>query len=202
MFSSSSAYILAFLALLNPFALFLYLQPVMSALSRKDFLIVLAKASLISFLIFYIFSLTGTFLFEDIFRIHFESFRIFGGIIIFAQAFLFVVQGRLALLGMKESLDDLASEIALPFFVGAGTISVSILIGSEFNAMEGFSVLFLILFINYICIFVLMMLRELFSKKLKVAFDKVMGILLRLSGFFIGAVGLDMVVTGIRRLFF
>lgn len=174
----------------------------MSALSRKDFLVVLLKASLISLAIFFIFSLSGTFLFEEVFRIHFESFRIFGGIIIFSQAFLFVVQGRLALLGMKESLDDLASEIALPFFVGAGTISVSILIGSEFNASESLSILSMILGINYICIFVLLMFRQMFSKKLKVAFDKVMGIFLRLSGFFIGAVGLDMVVTGITRLFF
>ncbi|MFW5755581.1 MAG: MarC family protein, partial [Tangfeifania sp.] len=75
-----------------------------------------------------VFFLSGDFIFRRVFQIEFESFRIFGGIIIFSYAHFFIVKGQRALIMIKENLDDLASEIALPFMVGAGTISLSILL--------------------------------------------------------------------------
>ena len=39
------------------------------------------------------------------------------------------------------------------------------------------------------------------TKRIKIAFDKNMGVLLRLNGFFIGAMGIDMILTGINNLF-
>lgn len=44
--------ILAFLVMFNPFALFLYLRPVMKDLSDHDFVRVITKATVISFIIF------------------------------------------------------------------------------------------------------------------------------------------------------
>ncbi|WP_155800630.1 hypothetical protein [Pontibacter sp. BAB1700] len=38
------------------------------------------------------------------------------------------------------------------------------------------------------------------SKKVQVAFDKNMELLLRINGFFLGAIGIDMIVSGIRNL--
>jgi len=51
--------IISFLIMLNPFAMFLYLRGVMHELSNKDFYIVLFKASVISYLIFAVFSTLG-----------------------------------------------------------------------------------------------------------------------------------------------
>jgi multiple antibiotic resistance protein len=39
------------------------------------------------------------------------------------------------------------------------------------------------------------------TKRLKTAFDKNMEVLLRLNGFFIGAIGINMVLTGINNMF-
>ncbi|MFW5755582.1 MAG: hypothetical protein ACOCWK_03195 [Tangfeifania sp.] len=39
------------------------------------------------------------------------------------------------------------------------------------------------------------------GKKFKTAFDKNMEVLLRLNGFFIGAIGINMVLTGITNMF-
>jgi len=58
--------IIAFLVLLNPFALFIYLQPVMRELSEKHFHKVLFKATVISFAIFAIFVYAGDFIFQEI----------------------------------------------------------------------------------------------------------------------------------------
>ncbi|MBD3248436.1 MarC family protein [Candidatus Woesearchaeota archaeon] len=196
------SHIIIFLVMLNPFAMFLYLGPVMEELSNKSFRKVLFKASAISLGIFLIFLFSGGFLFEKVFQINFESFRIFGGIIIFSFAYLYIVRGQAALIHMKEDLDDLAEEIALPFMVGAGTISLSLLIGKELEMIIGISALVVILAVNFMIILFLKMLRDnMPRKKLKIAFDKNMGILLRLNGFFLGAIGVNMVHTGLSNLF-
>jgi multiple antibiotic resistance protein len=196
------ATIIAFIVLLNPFALFIYLQPVMRDLSERDFHRVLLKATLISFGIFGFFVLAGDFIFKEILQINFESFRIFGGIIIFTFAFLYIVQGKKSLISMKEDLDDLAADIALPFMVGAGTISLCIVMSYRFSLYKGMFMLSIIMVLHYIVIFFLIKMRNAFPPKFKVAFDKNMEIALRLNGLFVGAIGLNMIVVGLNNLYF
>ena len=195
--------IIAFMVMLNPFALFLYLQPVMKELSSQDFAKVVFRASLISFGIFFFFQLTGVFLFRNVLQIRFEAFRIFGGVVIFSFAFLYIVKGQRALIQMKEDLEDLASEIALPFKVGAGTISLSILMAEELPLVQAFFSLVLSVTANALAILLLKWFRDSIERrKFRVAFDKNMEILMRLNGFFLGAIGVNMTVTGINNLSF
>lgn len=194
--------IIAFLVMLNPFALFLYLEPIRKDLSHKDFIVVIFKASIISFTVCLAFFFLGDVVFRNVFQINFESFRIFGGIIIFSYAYLFIVKGQKALIMIKENLDDLASEIALPFMVGAGSISLSILLSQEQSYAMGTLSLVIIFLLNFATLFVLKKLRDsVEGRKFKKAFDKNMEVLLRLNGFFIGAIGIDMVLNGIKNMF-
>jgi multiple antibiotic resistance protein len=182
--------------------LFLYLTPIRKKLSHKAFTKVIAKASIISFIFCLFFFYTGRFIFEDIFRIHFDSFRIFGGIIIFSIAYLFIIRGEEAMIMMKKDLDELASKIALPFMVGGGTISLSILLTQETSPMMGTLGLGAIFSINFLIIFGLKKFRESIEKrKIKHIFDKQLENLLRLNGFFIGAIGINMILEGINNLF-
>lgn len=195
------AAIFSFLVMLNPFALFLYLKPVMHDLSDADFRSVFLKATLISFFIFLVFLLFGDIVFEQVFRINFESFRIFGGIVLFSLAYIFIVQGKKAFIQIKGDLHDLASEIALPFMVGAGTISLTILMSEQLVLWQGVLSLALIMLVNFVAIMGLKQIRSsMRSKKVQHAFDKNMELLLRINGFFVGAIGIDMVVTGISHL--
>jgi multiple antibiotic resistance protein len=174
----------------------------MKDLSHHDFVKVLLKATVISFLIFLVFLATGDFIFREILDINFEAFRIFGGIIIFSIAYLFIMKGEKGFFQLRGSLDDLASEIALPFFVGAATISLTILMGQQFVLLTSVFLLMVILAINFFIILILKYLRDRINKKkLQVAFDKNMEILLRLNGFFIGAIGINMIIRGINRLY-
>lgn len=194
---------IAFMVMLNPFALFIYLGPIMDSLDHKRFTTVLLKASVISLGIYLFFIFSGNFLFNEILQIDFESFRIFGGIVIFSFAYLYIVKGQRALIHMKEDLDDLASEIALPFMVGAGTISLAILMGNEFPAYLGVLVLILVMSLNYLMIILLKYIKDhIAKKKFKIAFDKNMEMLMRLNGFFVGAIGVNMIIIGVTRLFF
>lgn len=196
------ASILEFLVMLNPFALFLYLEPIRKDLKHRDFLKVIFKATLISMGICFVFFFTGEQVFKQIFQIEFESFRIFGGIIIFSYAYFFIVKGQKAMIMIKEDLDDLASEIALPFMVGAGTISLSILVSYRHTTWVGVGILFIVFVLNFLFIFIMTVMRNgLEGRRLKTAFDKNMEVLLRLNGFFIGAIGINMILTGIRNLF-
>lgn len=196
------AAIVSFLVMLNPFALFLYLKPVMKDLSDTDFRAVFIKASVISFSIFLVFLLFGDLVFRSVFRINFESFRIFGGIILFSLAYIFIVQGNKAFIKIKSDLHDLASEIALPFMVGSGTISLTILMAEELKLWQGVVSLMIIMVINYAMVMGLKLIRgSMTSKRIQTAFDKNMELLLRINGFFIGAIGVDMVITGINNLF-
>lgn len=194
--------IIEILVMLNPFALFLYLEPIRKDLTHKSFMLVIFKATLISFFICLVFFFSGDIIFRRVFMIDFESFRIFGGIIIFSYAYFFIVKGQKALIMIKENLDDLASEIALPFMVGAGTISLSILLSQKHTMWIGALSLFIIFSINFLVLFFLKKFRDsIEGKKFKTAFDKNMEVLLRLNGFFIGAIGINMVLSGIRNMF-
>lgn len=201
MLASAITLSIGFLALLNPFALFIYLQPVMAGLSKKSFAKVFLQASGISLLIYCLFAFSGNFLFEKILQIKFESFRIFGGLVISAIALMVILTGKHALIHIKEDLDDLASEIALPYMVGAGTISLSIMIGNTLSTLAGFLVLFIVVSLNYVGVLLLKSIRDCLPPKFRIAFDKCLGILLRLSAFLIGAIGLNMIITGIQNLF-
>lgn len=194
--------IVELLVMLNPFALFLYLEPIRKDLGHKQFITVIIKATLISLLICYLFFFSGEFLFKSVFMIDFESFRIFGGIIIFSFAYFFIVKGQRALIMIKEDLDDLASEIALPFMVGAGTISLSILTSYRHSTLNGIFILLAAFLLNFLTIYLLKKMRDsLEGKRLKTAYDKNMEVLLRLNGFFIGAIGINMILTGIKNMF-
>lgn len=191
----------AFLIMLNPFALFIYLTPVMKDLDNKQFVYVLLKASFISFVTYLVFMVSGEFLFNTVFQIKYESFRIFGGIVIFSFAFQYIVRGEKSLIQLKESLDDLASEIALPFMVGAGSISLSIMMGYKYDLEISVLLLLAVLLVNFLTIVFLKWIKDQLSRRmLRIAFDKNMNILLRLNGFFIGAIGIDMIINGIIAL--
>jgi len=195
------AAVFSFLVMLNPFALFLYLKPVMGDLTDRDFRSVFWKATMISFSIFLVFLLFGDLVFQKVFRINFESFRIFGGIVLFSFAYMFIVQGKKAFIQIKGDLHDLASEIALPFMVGAGTISLTVLMSSDMDLWMGVVTLTVIMLINFVFVMGLKQIRhQIPSKKIQTAFDKIMELLLRVNGFFLGAIGIDMIITGVTNL--
>lgn len=190
------------LILINPFALTIYLQPIMKELTPGRFMAVLFRASVISFVIYFVFAVSGEYIFDRVYQIRFESFRIFGGIVFFSYAFMYIIHGRRSLVELKESLTDVASEIALPFMVGAGSISMAILIGHNHPVYVTFGIISSVLGANFVVIIGLMYLRKALVEEAQVAFDKLMGLSMRIIGFFVGALGVDMIITGVNNLYF
>lgn len=190
-------YIVTFM---NPIAIFIYLKPVRDDLGEKDFVTVLIKASFISLAINLFFTFSGEFLFSQVFRISFMSFKIFGGIVLFCIAIISIVQGKKALIVIRGSLDDLASEIALPFMTGVGTISLCILTGSRHSAPIAGLIVLAAMCVTFIMILLMMLISyHMPGKKFKTAYDKFLGVFIRINGFFMGAIGVDMVLNGLME---
>lgn len=188
--------------MLNPVALFLYLTPVMDDLDQHSFLLIIWKATLIAGLIYALFIVTWDYIFLKVFQIDFESFRLFGWIVIFSMACMFIVGGRESFIQMRENLDDMASQLALPFMVGAGSVSVSILIGNAYGPQQWLMLLCAVLFINMISIILIKRTKDrFFTWRLKGQFKNILAVVFRLNSFFMGAVGIDMLLMAIKNSF-
>jgi multiple antibiotic resistance protein len=192
--------IILFLVLLNPFAMFIFLQPVIRKISTKDLMILLARASLVSFIIFSIFAVSGDFFFQKILQVQFDSFRIFGGLVITYLSFIMIVNGKKSIIAYNEDHSIVSSEIVMPLMVGAGTILLSVIMGKRFGRVDTIVALALVISITYALIVILTLLRKKIVTKFEKSFDKNMDTALRLIAFFAGTIGLDMVLVGLQNI--
>ena len=194
-------YILYFLVLMNPIALFVYVIPLKRELGFDTFLKVLRKASLISFVVFATFAVFGAFIFTDIFQIRFSSFRLFGGVLLVAFALKFILQGDQAMIDTKGQIDSIASQVALPYMVGSATIALAILMGNRFGSLTAVLMIGSVMALVFAIVTMLAAIREHATSVFKAAMDTNLQILLRINGFFIGAIGFDLIVSAIQQLF-
>ncbi len=192
--------LLSFLAILNPFALCLYLADVMDDLESRIFGKVLFWASLISLVVFWIFALVGEQLLVDFLRIRPEALRIFGGIIFFVVAYNYVTKGYRAAEILRGSLEELPSAIALPFMIGAGTITQAILLGERHGPYLSVFLLFLGLCLCFLVVIAFKLVRDHLKQAKEKVFERYVNILSRINGLLIGAISTEMVVSGIREL--
>lgn len=119
--------------LLNPFLMSIYLLDLIEELDGKTFARVLVRGTFISGIVFSVFALCGDFLFTDILQARFQSFLIFGGIIFLIIGIRFVFSGSDALRSLRGDPEHLAGSIAMPFMIGPGTLSASVLAGSRLD---------------------------------------------------------------------
>lgn len=193
--------IIYFLSLLNPFALFIYTLPLKKELGLRGYINVLTRASVISYFIYLFFALFGSYFFDTVLKISFDSFRIFGGIVLVAFALSFIIQGKESLVTTKGKLNRIASEVALPFMVGAGTITLSIVLGKQLTAANSALALAVIMIINLLAVSLLAIFRHSLKARLRSVLDENLEILLRINGFIVGAFGIDLIVTGLQNFF-
>ena len=125
--------------LLNPFLMTVYLMELMTALDAQTFLRVLTRATIIAGMVFLAFAASGDALFTELLHVRFAAFLIFGGALFFVIGIRYVVDGPAALARLRGAPEHVAGSIAMPFLIGPGTVSASVLAGSHQSA--GFAVL-------------------------------------------------------------
>lgn len=188
-----------FLAILNPFALCLYLVSVMEELSFFRFLRVLSTACAISLGVFWAFALGGEALLKAV-GVRTEAMRIFGGVVFFIVAYNYVTKGYRAAEQLRGSIEELPAAIALPFMIGAGTITQSILIGKHLTWAESLVTLAVGIGVALGVILLFHVLREHMNRRGEKLFDRWVNILARVNGLIIGAVSAEMIISGVYQI--
>lgn len=192
--------LIPFIAILNPLALCLYLVGVMEDLEQKDFARVLLWACTISFAVFWAFSFTGERLLVDLLGIQPGALRAFGGFIFFVVGYNYIVKGYKTTEALRGSLDELPSAIALPFMIGGGTITQSILVGKQHGPLLSALVLFIGVAVCFIVVMAFKTIRDHMQGNRERIFERYVNIMVRINGLLIGAISVDMVTSGLRQL--
>ncbi len=149
------------LVLLNPFLIIVYLTDIVKKKTVKEFSKGLIWAGIISFTVFSLFAILGDAIFSNFFNASFASFQIFGGIVFLLTSIQFVFKGSATIESLRGESKHIAGAIAMPVFIGPGTISYSVIIGERLSKTNA---LLAIALTVIICISIIMLLKYLHDK--------------------------------------
>jgi len=197
---SASVSLVSFLAILNPFALCLYLGNVIEEMDSRVFVGVVVRASVISLLVFTFFPWSGEGFLVDFLGVHPEALRAFGGLIFLVVGYGYATKGYYQTELLRGSPVELPSAIALPFMIGAGTITQSILLGKRHGSWSATLILAIGLVLTFIILVIFAWLTRSMRRSREIVFQRYVNILARINGLIIGAISIDMIVSGTRQL--
>jgi multiple antibiotic resistance protein len=158
----------------------------------------LIQGSLISYVVFVLFAWGGEAIFSEYLQVRFEAFQIFGGIIFLVIGYRFVFEGA-------ETIGDIrggnaAGLIAMPFMIGPGTVSASVITGAKISLLGSIAVIGVTLTVS--CS--LLMLMKFAHDHLKVRhsdyIDRYVDIVGRIAALLVGTIAIDMIINGVMGL--
>lgn len=190
------SYLLLFV-LLNPFLLSIYLLDLISDLDVGTFYRRLIGAALISFPVFGAFAVVGDAIFSRVLQVRFAAFLIFGGVVFLVIGIRYVMLGSQAIRELRGSAEHVSGSIAMPFLIGPGTVSASVLAGS--HQSSPFALLSIAAALATV-VGSLMIIKRLFdgvrkhNERLVHRYVDVVG---RISALVIGTIAVDLILQGI-----
>ncbi|MGF1492072.1 MAG: MarC family protein [Microcoleaceae cyanobacterium] len=184
--------------LLNPFLMSIYLIRLIQELQIDVFADVLIRGAAISAIVFVLFAWTGDIIFTQILQVGLESFLIFGGIIFLVIGLQFFFNGDQAIGRLRGDVKNLPVTIALPYMVGPGTISASILLGSRLSLVLSALSIVLTLTSAVMGILILKLVHDLVKQRKEAIVDRYVDIAGRTSALIIGTFAIDLILKGIN----
>ncbi|MEX0819609.1 MAG: MarC family protein [Pirellulaceae bacterium] len=189
--------IVLMLVLFNPLLMSAYLHDIMNALSGRVFFQVVARAFVISGVVFILFAAVGDRLFSQVLQVRFASFLVFGGIVFLIIALRYIVIGAEMIGKLRGEPKHLSGAIAMPFMIGPGTISASVLTGARLPI--GWASLAIVIALLISCA-ALMVMKGLFAflrqrnEQLAERYAEIIG---RASALIIGTIAIEMIMKGV-----
>ena len=183
--------------LLNPFLLIIYLTDIVQKLNQRAFNQVLLRASIIASVVFCIFSIIGDAIFVRFMQVEFASFQIFGGIVFFLIGLQFVFRGPTAIEILQGESRHLAGAIAMPVFIGPGTISASVVIGKKLDPVIACAVVVAMVFICALMLMLLKFLYDVILPRREAIVQRYIEIAGRVTALVVGTISIDMIMRGI-----
>lgn len=189
-----------FLVLFNPFLMSIYLIDLIQDLDARVFLQVLARASGISGLVFVIFAWGGEAIFTNLLQISFPAFLIFGGIVILLIALQMMFVGSQAIRNLRGGDPaHLSGSVAMPFMIGPGTISASVVAGKSLSLAGAVLVIVLALTLTTLMLMVLKRAFDSIKARHAGLLERYIDITGRAAALLTGSIGVQMILEGLRH---
>ncbi len=186
--------------LLNPFLMSVYLINLIRELPKSDFTKVVIRAHIISFVAFAIFAISGESIFENVFKVHFASFLIFGGIVFLMIGIKAVFSGQISLLETRGDPEHIAGAIAMPFMIAPGTLSASVLIGSSLPRNTAILAIAIAVLGSLVSLILFKIIHDPLKKSNERLLNRYVEIIGRVVAVFTGTYAIEMIANGIRLL--
>jgi small neutral amino acid transporter SnatA (MarC family) len=194
--SHLASFLLLF-ALLNPFLMSIYLIDLISDLGVTVFLRVLARGAIISGIVFMGFAWGGDAIFSEYLHVRFASFHVFGGVVFLLIGVRFVFSGVDAMRSMRGQPEHVAGSIAMPFMIGPGTVSASVVVGARLPLPNAAAVIFLALAFTVVLVTAIKIAHDYVKERNARIIDRYMEIVGRLSALLIGTIAVEMIFEGL-----
>ena len=185
------------LVILNPFALVVYLVDILHEHPLKTIGAMMARASLISGVVFAIFALGGNRIFTDVLHIQFAAFQVFGGIVFLVIGLKFMVAGGETVTVLRGPPEHLAGAIAMPFMIGPGTVSAAVLAGAHLSYWMALIAIALALVGTVAIILVAKVIFDGVRKRSAALVERYVDILGRVAAVLVGTIAVEMIFDGL-----
>jgi multiple antibiotic resistance protein len=185
--------------LLNPFIMSIYLIELVRDLEIRTFARQLFRASAISLLAFLLFAWAGDVIFKDVMQVRFISFLIFGGIIFLIIGARWIIGVAPPVEAPKQDTEQISGAIAMPFIVGPGTISASVLAGSRLQPLLAGAAIALAVALAVVTIILFKWLHDLVRKRDERLVKRYVEVAGRVTALFTGSFAVEMILTGLER---
>lgn len=185
--------------LLNPFIMSIYLLSLVKWVDMHSFSKLMLRAGIISYIVFFMFAWLGEVIFDSVLQIRFLAFMIFGGI-------TFLIIGIRLILGMGPPIEainpqskEVVGAIAMPFIVGPGTISASVIAGTELGLSRASLALALGLGLALGSMILFKKIHDFVQARYERYVERYVEIAGRIAALFTGSFAIDMILRGIER---
>jgi len=196
--SFTKSFLLLFV-LLNPFIMSVYLIELIKGMAMRDFATQLLRAGLLSLAVLLAFAWAGEVIFEDVMQVRFLSFMIFGGITFLIIGVRLILYATPPVQSLRPESKEVSGAIAMPFIIGPGTISASVLAGSRLNFLLGALAIGLALAAAIGSIVLLKKLHDMVQTRSARYVERYVEIAGRVTGLFTGSFAVEMILKGIER---
>ena len=185
------------IVLLNPFLLTVYLIDIVRDLDMATYRWVLVRGTIVSGIVFTTFALFGDVIFHDVLNVRFSSFLVFGGIVFVVIGLRFALSGPEAMTILRGTPEHLAGSVAMPFMIGPGTVSASVLAGANLHPLAAITSIVLALFATVAGLIFLKWLHDTVRRRQEALVERYVEFVGRMSALVIGTIAVDMILRGV-----
>ncbi|HSN84741.1 MAG TPA: MarC family protein [Polyangiales bacterium] len=182
--------------LLNPFLMSIYLIDLIESLDDKTFFSTLVRGVVIATTVFCLFAVGGDAIFSELFQVRFASFLIFGGIVFIVIGLRFIQVGPEALSELRGHPEHIAGSIAMPFMIGPGTVSASVLAGARLPVWWALAAIGAAMLVMVVGLLAIKWIHGFVKERNAGLVERYVDIIGRASALLIGTIAVDMVLTG------